>query len=328
MKQFDQDIKTTLTNRLDHNTYNSTFEDLWKLHSGEKRRQPRFKKTALVPMLVIISMLAFCTIGFAAIALSRQADNVDLPFVEDPAVIGSWEAVDLVNEMDDFNPGESSYNGSLYLNQLAFIKDGAMLSVLDHTNLAPTSSTWTKGYVLDTHDKTASTYEIKTIDGTNYMFMQWKSGDYVFRFLQPKYCVLKQIDNKDYSAYMPIITEDKIDYPFVDNPEMLGKWESVDLVSNIESFDPDKKQYEETLGLKELDIKENGKLVYWNMENKALRKHLRWTDNLIIDSDNKTASKCTFKTIDKETYMFFEWKSGDYSYRGMEPKYYVLKKTQ
>lgn len=42
-------------------------------------------------------------------------------------------------------------------------------------------------------DKTASQYTIKKINGCNYMFYEWKSGDYTLRGMKPYYYVLKQV---------------------------------------------------------------------------------------------------------------------------------------
>ena len=36
------------------------------------------------------------------------------------------------------------------------------------------TSVWTKGLVLNRREKTASAYEIKTIDGREYLFKEWK----------------------------------------------------------------------------------------------------------------------------------------------------------
>jgi hypothetical protein len=60
-----------------------------------------------------------------------------------------------------------------------------------------------------------------------------------------------------------------------------------------------------------------------NMRNLAAR-----TKGLVLSSSLKTASRYILKELDGSTYMFFEWKSGDYTLRGMKPKYYVLKKAE
>ncbi len=41
-------------------------------------------------------------------------------------------------------------------------------------------------------DKTASRYELKKIKGRDYMFLEWKSGDYVLRGAKPFYYVLRK----------------------------------------------------------------------------------------------------------------------------------------
>jgi hypothetical protein len=51
-----------------------------------------------------------------------------------------------------------------------------------------------------------------------------------------------------------------------------------------------------------------------------------WTKGLIIEPAAKKASRYQIKEIQGATYMFYEWKSGDYTLRQMKPKYYVLKK--
>ena len=51
---------------------------------------------------------------------------------------------------------------------------------------------WTKGLLLHSGDKTASKYAIRETAGSTYMFLEWKSGDYVIRHRKPGYYVLKK----------------------------------------------------------------------------------------------------------------------------------------
>jgi hypothetical protein len=61
-------------------------------------------------------------------------------------------------------------------------------------NMPPhdTKRVWTKGLIIVPAAKIASRYEIKEIDGSTYMFYEWKSGDYTLRQRKPKYYVLKK----------------------------------------------------------------------------------------------------------------------------------------
>ncbi|WP_088225500.1 hypothetical protein [Desulfosporosinus sp. FKB] len=102
------------------------------------------------------------------------------------------------------------------MTSLAFVKDGKMLSSTENGGLTYTSFTCTKDKVINKQEKTASNYIIKDINGSTYMFFEWKSGDYIFRNMPSSYYVLKKVDNKDYSNYqVEQITHDKIDYPLV-----------------------------------------------------------------------------------------------------------------
>jgi bla regulator protein BlaR1 len=110
-------------------------------------------------------------------------DNIDLPFVNDPQVIGQWVSVDFVADPADFTPDKPSWKGKLYLKGLSFLEDG---------KTAQPWWTWTKGVVMHHGDKTASRYEIKEINGTSYLFFEWKSGDVTISGMKPHYYVLSK----------------------------------------------------------------------------------------------------------------------------------------
>ena len=230
-------------------------------------------------------------------------DKVDYPFVNDPNALGAWESVDFVENIEDFIPEKRNFKSDLFLKELFVLENGK-------TNWA---FTWTKGLILS--NDTASKYLIKELDGSIYMFFEWKSGDYTIRHTKPNFYVLKKVPGK---VYVESRTSDKIDYPFVDDPNVIGTWRSVDYVETPEQFRPDRKRWKAgDLFLKELDFLPEGKIK--NSQD-------IWTKGLVLDTDSKTASRYIFKEIDGSTYMFYEWKSGDYIFRGEKPSYYVLKK--
>jgi beta-lactamase regulating signal transducer with metallopeptidase domain len=256
----------------------------------------------------------------------RIVDKTDYPFVNDPKVLGGWKSVDFVREIKQFNPSEKNWKGGLHLNHIIFEEGGSM---------PRRGQTWTKGLVLN--DDTASKYIIKEIDGSAYMFYEWKSGDYTIRYMKPFYYVLKKVlaeslkyepkygKKADIPPTSTINEEgrivDKIDWPFVNDPQLIGTWESVDFVGEIEEFKAGEKQWgdgEGDLYLKGLIFKPNGRTFkpWWT-----------WTKGLVFHSGDKTASKYTIKDIEGSTYMFYEWKSGDYVIRYAKPSYYVLKKV-
>jgi bla regulator protein BlaR1 len=147
---------------------------------------------------VLIAVLAVLTAG-AAFAASGEItinttevngryvdDFSNLSFVNDPAVLGKWVSVDFVREPSQFVPGARRFRGDLYLENLTFLPGGK--------TPVPWFG-WTKGVVMHLGgDHTASRYTIKEINGSLYMFFEWKSGDYIIRHQKPQYYVLKKAE--------------------------------------------------------------------------------------------------------------------------------------
>ena len=257
-------------------------------------------------------------------------DKVDYPFVNDPKVIGGWKSVDIVRDIDDFNPAKKISSGEFTVNHLIF-EEGGKIS----RSVFPNLLTWTKGLVLS--DETASEYIIREIDGSAYMFLGWKTGNYSQRHMRPDYYVLKKVSVESLK-YKPWYGEkaeipatsyfneqgnivDKIDYPFVNDSKVIGTWKTVDFVREMEDFKDPEKQWEhgeDRPYLKQLIFLPNGKTT----DNQRT-----WTKGLIFHSGKKTASKYTIKKIKGKTFMFFEWKNDSYTIGYMKTKYYILKKV-
>jgi bla regulator protein BlaR1 len=110
---------------------------------------------------------------------------------------------------------------------------------------------------------------------------------------------------------------DKIDYPFISDPEAIGRWTSVDFVNSIENFDPTNKSWSGDLFLKGFVLNQNG----------TTSGPWQWTKGIITHPGDQTAARYLIKDFNGVKYMFFEWKSGDYTIRHEKPSYYVLKKA-
>lgn len=115
------------------------------------------------------------------IAARAFTDNINLPFKDDPAVIGRWKSVAFVQSPEYFFPENVAANDSLFLKEMVFLPQGK----------TPDSwKSWTQGVLIHSGDKTASKYVFKEIGGLTYMFLEWKSGDYTIRNRKPQYYVL------------------------------------------------------------------------------------------------------------------------------------------
>lgn len=112
----------------------------------------------------------------------RNVDNTNMAFENDTEVIGTWNTVDYVRDINSFDPNNES-NDTLSFKGI-LINDNGLTSFYNWK--------WTKGYIINYSMHTTSAYKIKTINGSTYMFMQWKSGDYVYLNMKPYYYVLKK----------------------------------------------------------------------------------------------------------------------------------------
>ena len=92
--------------------------------------------------LKILAVIAVLT-GFAAFAAAeeikinttevngRLVDDINLPFVNDPPVLGEWVSVDFVREPGKFTPGKRGSSVDLYLKGFNFLPDGALALLPD-----------------------------------------------------------------------------------------------------------------------------------------------------------------------------------------------------
>ncbi|MDZ8120138.1 hypothetical protein [Pontiella agarivorans] len=112
-------------------------------------------------------------------------------------------------------------------------------------------------------------------------------------------------------------------HAFEKDPEVVGRWKTVDFVKTIDQFNPSTKYWKGDLFLLELDFHKRG---YVTCSNKKVDKYQQdWTKGK-VDPDSEHPAHYYIKEIENESYLFFEWISGDVTERGQKPHYYVLKK--
>ena len=111
-----------------------------------------------------------------------KTDNIDLPFVNDPDVLGEWKSVDFVADKSEFDPNAPKWKGELFWKGLTFLENGQTLQPY---------YTWTKGVLIHHDDKTASHYEIQKLNGRRYLFVECKNGDVMILGRKPELCVMR-----------------------------------------------------------------------------------------------------------------------------------------
>jgi len=114
---------------------------------------------------------------YCANEIARK-DNINIPFVNDEAVLGKWRAIGFCIYKEDFMTSLIKKE-DLYFKCIEFLPEGECISVYgDEIIRGNDSQTWTKDYVLRKWNSTACKYEIFVRDNKEYLVMEWKSGDY------------------------------------------------------------------------------------------------------------------------------------------------------
>jgi len=107
-------------------------------------------------------------------------DNIDMPFVCDAHVLGKWHSVGFVDKIENYSPNQEAEN--LYLKSIEFFPDGtAKQEYMD----SEWNDRWTTGFLLNLHRTTAAAYEIRVVDDTEYLFLEWKMGNYIYGGMKP-----------------------------------------------------------------------------------------------------------------------------------------------
>ncbi len=128
---------------------------------------------------------------YSAESIAKK-DDIDKPFINDERTIGKWISHSFLGAgWDDADfPGEREESDDLYFKELHFFPDGnAKCVYADAVFEGEDTVVWTKNYLLRKWNWSACEYEIRTVDGTDYMIIEWKSGDYRYGGYDTNYYV-------------------------------------------------------------------------------------------------------------------------------------------
>ncbi|MFR5875359.1 MAG: hypothetical protein ACLUFN_02590 [Eubacterium sp.] len=111
-------------------------------------------------------------------------DNINMPFKNDEKIIGKWKSVGFVDKIENYS--SDSKTNDLYLKSIEFFPDGQCeQEYMDDV----WQDKWTKGFVLNQHRTTAASYTISEINGSEFLFIEWKMGNYIYGGFNPSYYV-------------------------------------------------------------------------------------------------------------------------------------------
>jgi hypothetical protein len=135
-------------------------------------------------MTVLFIVVLFCVVGWKISTGSILDGGQQSPaiFENDPELTGRWVSVDFVQHPDAFTPEHRQRPDNLPLKEMAFYDNG--------TTSGPWE--WTKGDIYCPGDDSHANYQIRQINGREYLFWEWISGDVLIRGEKPGYYVLQK----------------------------------------------------------------------------------------------------------------------------------------
>ena len=248
---------------------------------------------------------------------------LNLPFEDDPEVVGKWELCGMLRDEEDLNSVVKLPPRTIF-QELIFLPGGAPVWMYF----------WTKGILYTLSHKysfsTPNPYKTFRKDGEHYMVIRFVAEDRP-TVLEDAFPILyRQVDTIAYSEGQTRPRVDKIDYPFVEDPAVSGAWRVVDFVECAEDFHPAKRfTAPKNLATTDINFLPRGMCVKTVRSSKTGRKAnqiINYTKGLVINRSSLTAEKYIIKTFDGKDYLLVQHKSGDYSYGGYEPCWYVFER--
>ena len=125
--------------------------------------------------------------------LSRK-DDIDLSFVPDDAILGEWTACGFCQNKELFDPTAPAAN--LFWSKVCFLPNGSCTLVYENETISGDQQvSWTKGVLLRHFNHCACAYELRRIQDTEYLFIEWKSGDWRWGGFDTDYYVFTRSQN-------------------------------------------------------------------------------------------------------------------------------------
>ncbi len=249
------------------------------------------------------------------------SDDINVPFENDNDVIGHWKTVCGCVTKEGFNPLHNKWkpeDGDI--RDIYFLPQGERYWCFG----------WTKGYLLSRFSvpvvEGKNPYQINRINGKKYLFVWFKDRDCFHKGALPTLIVLEQVDSKKYKKD-ELRIRDEMTNGFETDKSVVGKWKVCDFVREPDKFVYNKYNAgfsKDKLYFKHIYLEDNGKCEVMYGENVLKSPRIDWTNGYVREHKEKLMQKYERRIIERNEYLFVQFKSGDYFYNHQEPWWYVF----
>lgn len=238
---------------------------------------------------------------------------LNIPFEDDPSVIGQWILCGALPQNSSFAGEEALHPCDSLLKRLYFLPGGGHVW----------SYFWSRGilYRLCGAKDTqciASPYHTFEYDGKHYLSLAHPEEKHRH--------IYRQKDNIIYTENQAYIYKDEVDLPFVPDKRLLGAWDTVDVLSHPNDFSVLPKKNTDSFFIREITFYERG--MCRRLLKSGHPQFCSYTKGLILDRERSFAEHYELYTVKDEEYLIVEHKSGDYAYLGKIFCYYTFKKRK
>ena len=247
-------------------------------------------------------------------------DALRLPFEDDPDIIGKWELCGELTDKNDLTKVLPIDEERAFHKELFFLSGGAFVW----------NYCWTKGVVYRIHNKYTfaipNAYRIIEQNGTRYMVFEFMTNACIEEGADETLLLYRQVDNTSYTDRQTRPYVDKTDLLFVEDEAVLGDWKVVDFVPDVDAFRPDV-QYTEDIGgyIVAMHFHQRGFCTRMINARSGLKPWtLRYTKGTLLNDSEMVAEAYQIKKIDSREFLFVQHKSGDYTYGGRDPWWFVF----
>lgn len=135
-------------------------------------------------IITVVCIILLCSAGQYVTYTQRIVENTDYAFADDPDAKGTWKTLGRTDDITCFDPNEAE--------ELENYPDLESINITDNGNSDINYIKWTKNALINKEYSTVSKYDIKSIYGDKYMFIEWKDKFYVYEHAKPFYLILRQ----------------------------------------------------------------------------------------------------------------------------------------
>lgn len=106
-------------------------------------------------------------------------DDINFKFSIDNKLTGNWQAIDFVNNKEQFVSQKRYWKYNLAIDKLSVYEDGSVL--ISYNGDRTKKTNYTNGVIANVIlNDTLCKYTYKEENDKIYLFVEWKSGDYVY----------------------------------------------------------------------------------------------------------------------------------------------------